>query len=282
MGKQNISASIFLISILGFYHANSLLTDPSSYSCSPQRYVFKLNFSGNCPPTNQTYNGIESFACETTLAEKVEGDVAPVVLDSLTLSEYGTEGEKKRETINEPNDGIEIQYNSLTLDNSQYLLGSLVISAKGTNKNNEIVDMFVLIDFDETSCGVEPFDDLKNIGWISIEATTPARRSTCQCPTFLPSSPPTNTLSNIPSNKASTVPSFSPSSTLSNIPSNKPSTGCKTTKSGKCEKSKKGKKSSKSKSKKSKSQIQPKSSKSNTKKSSKSKSPKSKKHLRVR
>merc|ERR1712161_115462 len=135
---------------------------------------------------------------------------------------------------------------------SQIFVTSLIINAEGTNINNETVKMFVLIDFDQTSCGVEPFDDLKSLGWLFIETTTPARRSTCECPTFLPS--------------------FSPTNTVSNIPSNKPSTNCKSSKSGKCGKSNK---SSKSKSKKSKSQVQPKSSKSKTKNSYKSKSPKS-------
>merc|ERR1712161_92697 len=170
---------------------------------------------------------------------------------------------------------------------SQIFVTSLIINAEGTNINNETVKMFVLIDFDQTSCGVEPFDDLKSLGWLFIETTTPARRSTCECPTFLPSFSPTNTVSNIPSKKASTEPSFSASSTLSNIPSNKPSTNCKSSKSGKCGKSNKP---SKSKSKKSKSQVQPKSSKSKTKNSYKSKSPKSnektekygKKYLRLR
>jgi len=298
MGKQNICVSIFLTSILGFYHVNSLLIDPSSYSCTPLRYDFKLDFSGTCPPKNKAYNGIKFLDCEMRISEKVEGDIAPVVLDSLVLTESATEGDGQTENINaQMKNGLEIQYNSLTLYNSQIFVTSLIINAEGTNINNETVKMFVLIDFDQTSCGVEPFDDLKSLGWLFIETTTPARRSTCECPTFLPSFSPTNTVSNIPSNKASTEPSISASSTLSNIPSNKPSTNCKSSKSEKCGKSNKpskskskSNKSSKSKSKKSKSQVQPKSSKSKTKNNYKSKSPKSnektekygKKYLRLR
>jgi len=150
-------------------------------ACQPLTYEFTLNFTQTCDTDEIEDNaGIEeaSTGCNTGGEDNVT-DLIPVRLISATVLELNQIGRiSKREVFPGPLfDGNSFNYTSFVATNSSAvnnvtLPNSLALFLRGRNKENQLVNNFVAIDY-TNDCSVFPVLTVgEKIGWVYFVSAT--------------------------------------------------------------------------------------------------------------
>lgn len=193
---------MILLSLAVMMCMSTVATAQQECSCAPREYVFKLDFSGTCPPTlpnppNDYFgSGVSEYTCnigdtpvdtrkqgpdrrylDTQLTDlfpeiiistqNVADDQTPVIVSSIQFIQSDESGQPIESSLQDvdKNDGDTIRFISSIVTKPEEIPYRITMVLRGLNADNEAIQNLFTIDFTNT-CGVPTFNEGERIGWV--------------------------------------------------------------------------------------------------------------------